>query len=244
MEYLFWGWYGIGLSLMLLYEVPDFLHFSNGLFLVFFALYAMSLEKQELKNSRSYTRSTMWVRALIVAVSTYVLEWIGTETGYPFGTYVYTGTLSIFGEHVPVAIGFAWIGVMVMSVLMSTAGSKWLRAIQAGGWAMLFDLVLDPAAYAREFWIWSGGGFYSGIPTQNFVSWFAAAFVLSFLFPLYNQGKTVSKPVIRLYQGMLIMFGLLAAKEGLYIPLLIAIVGICIAEGVYRFAGSPQKQSI
>ncbi|MFI2855722.1 carotenoid biosynthesis protein [Paenibacillus sp. JSM ZJ436] len=248
MGYLFWGWYTIGLILMLTYDVPDLLHFSNGLFLVFFAMYALTLERQELrsKNLQRHASLSIWARAGIVAVSTYILEWFGTETGYPFGTYEYTDTLSIFGEAVPIAIGFAWIGVMVMSVLMSTGKTLLTRALQTGFWAMLLDLVLDPAAFANEFWLWSGTGFYAGIPLQNFISWFGAAFLLSFLFPLYHEGRDSrpSRSTVFLYQGMLAMFGLLSLKEGLVVPALISVLGIAAAEGVHRYASSPKKQMV
>lgn len=250
MRYLFWGWYAIGLVLMLAFYVPDFLHFSNGLFLIFFALYAIQLEVQ---NRDTFMQSngilgnrplSIVMRALVVGVVTYVLEGIGTQTGYPFGTYHYSHTLSLFGESVPIAIGFAWIGVMSSAILLSTATSRWVRALQAGLWALLFDLVLDPVAFSRGFWEWQGHGIYAGVPWQNFASWFVTAFLLSWLYPLRISYQKPLAEGVRLYQGMLLMFGILGIKEGLYTPFMISLVGSVIAEGVLRYDRSTQKQKL
>ena len=233
---------------MLTYHVPDFLHFSNGLFLVFFALYTIKLENDDrhltadLKGSHGNSRLSIGIRALLVGTVTYALEWIGTKTGFPFGTYYYSGTLSLFGEPVPLAIGFAWVGVMSSAILLSTAASTWARAFQVGLWALLFDLVLDPVAFAREFWLWEGQGVYAGVPWENFAAWFATAFLLSWLFPLRATGVKPSSGAVRLYQGMLMMFGLLGIKAGLVMPFMIALIGAAAAEGVLRYDRSAQKQ--
>lgn len=43
MGWLFWIWYSIGAVLLSTVELPKVLDFSNGLFLVFYALYALYL---------------------------------------------------------------------------------------------------------------------------------------------------------------------------------------------------------
>lgn len=250
LRYLFWGWYAIGLLLMLAFYVPDFLHFSNGLFLVFFALYALQLEVHErnkFKKSKGLFGNhilSVGIRALLVGVVTYVLEGIGTQTGYPFGTYHYSETLSLFGESVPLAIGFAWIGVMSSAILLSPATSKWIRAVQVGLWALLFDLVLDPVAFSRGFWVWQGDGIYAGVPWQNFASWFVTAFLLSWLYPLRISGMKFLMEGVRLYQGMLLMFGLVSVKEGLATPFFVSLIGSAVAEGVLRYDRSAKKQTV
>lgn len=246
-RYLFWCWLAIGLILMLFYRVPEPLGFSNGLFLVFFALYAYSLEQKALGG---FNR-TMALRALFVGVFTFVLEWVGTETGWPFGHYEYSGTLRFWDGGVPVAIGFAWIGVMSSGVMLSSARTKLGRAAQVGAFALLFDLVLDPVAFAQQFWMWSKEGAlgtYYGVPLQNFIAWFLTAALLSYLYPLRHQhvrsAPSIYREGTRLYQGMHLMFGLLAFKASLWGPLLTAIAAILWLEGGLRLDRSKQKQSI
>ncbi|WP_246096250.1 carotenoid biosynthesis protein [Paenibacillus sinopodophylli] len=246
-RYVFWCWLTIGLTLMLFYEVPEPLGFSNGLFLVFFALYAYSLEQQSLGGFHKAVLG----RALFVGIFTFILEWVGTETGWPFGRYEYSETLRFWNGGVPLAIGFAWIGVMSSGVLLSTGTTKWLRALQAGMFAVLFDLVLDPVAFAQQFWIWSeegAFGLYYGVPLQNFAAWFVTAALLSLLYPLKQERSiptsSIHNEAVRLYQGMHVMFGLLAFKEGLWGPFILAIVVIAALEGGLRLDRSKQKQLV
>lgn len=274
---LFWGWYSVGLILMLFFRVPEPLRAANALFLMFFAAYALYLESGvfgqapghrdgestgtdhsllgglptrgrraavSLSTGDGTVHSRLALRAVLVGTVTYALEWVGIRTGFPFGGYRYSDTLRLFGEPVPLAIAFAWIGVMSTAVLLSGARSKWRRALQVGGWALLFDLVLDPAAYARGFWVWESEGFYAGVPWTNFAGWFATAFALSWLYPLRPEQEDPPLGAVRLYQGMLLMFGLLALQAGLMLPGLVAAAGLLLAEGGLRYDRSVQKRTV
>ncbi|WJH37220.1 carotenoid biosynthesis protein [Paenibacillus sp. CC-CFT747] len=108
-----------------------------------------------------------------------------------------------------------------------------------GGGLLLFDLVLDPVAYARGFWVWEVPGVYAGIPWTNFASWFLIAALLSFVYPR----RTVPGPVRReaglLYGLMLVMFALLGIKEGMLLPAGFAAAGLLLVYGrVQRKEGS------
>ncbi|GGG20749.1 carotenoid biosynthesis protein [Paenibacillus abyssi] len=249
---VFWSWLAIGLVLMLFYQVPEWLHFSNGLFLVFYAAYAASLVwrmqwQSQASNTGRSSGLSIGFRLLLVGVITFVVEWIGTISGYPFGIYEYTDTLRFWQDGVPLAIGFAWIGVVGNAVLLSAARSRLGRALQVGALALAFDLILDPVAYAREFWIWNDPnvlGAYYGIPLQNFVSWFMLAALLSLLFPLRAPEEMLRLEAARLYQGMCLMFGLLAAKESLWGAFLIAITIGLLVEGRLRIDRGRQKQMV
>ncbi|NIK76022.1 putative membrane protein [Paenibacillus castaneae] len=247
-RYIFWSWMTIGLLLMLFYKVPEPLGFSNGLFLVFFAFYAVSLEQKSLGGFHY----RVMLRALFVGAFTFMLEWVGTETGWPFGRYEYSETLRFWSGGVPAAIGFAWIGVMSSAILLCTNKSYMGRALQAGLYAVAFDLVLDPVAFAQQFWTWSGDAAiaaYYGVPLQNFAAWFLTAAMLSFLYPLKAEHRQVKGSVyregIRLYQGMHAMFGLLACKSGLWGPFLMAVIVIVVLEGgILYYDRSKQKQMV
>lgn len=237
---LFWFWYAVGLGLMLLYQVPDFLAFSNGLFLLFYAAYALSIA---LPASNGIRKSTWLWFAGLVALFTYGIEYIGVQTGYPFGDYEYTPLLGVSPLGVPLAVSCAWVGVMINGILLSRATSRLWRALEVGFWALWFDLVLDPVAAVRGFWVWEESGWYQGIPTQNFVGWFAVAALLSLFFPLTEPASAVQSKAVRLYLMMLLMFGLLAAKAALWLPLLIALIG-CLLVGRRMFDDQKQQASV
>ncbi|MFF2089335.1 carotenoid biosynthesis protein [Paenibacillus sp. NPDC058174] len=236
---LFLFWYGVGLILMLTIGVPKALSFSNGMFLVLFAVYAASIEGK--LGERATVR---WRRIALVGLLTFGIEWAGVQTGWPFGEYAYTSVLGFKVGGVPFTIACAWVGVLLTAILLARGRSKWGRALQAGMWTVFFDLVLDPVAYARQFWIWQGEGGYYGVPASNFISWFLISASLSLFFPVRDVPVPVYREAVRLTQLMLLMFGLLGLKEGLYVPMQVALAGALVAEGVLRYDSSSKKQMV
>jgi uncharacterized membrane protein len=247
---LFWFWYSCGLLIMLLFQLPDRLRFANGVFLMLFGLFAAVIYAQGANRWR------VTIGALLVGVAGFTAEFIGLQTGFPFGAYNYTNTLGLALLEVPIAIGFAWVGVTLTAALLASGaelgdkgkysplvgrlgwvGLKVRRALATGAWALLLDLVLDPTAAARGMWLWdSQQGFaLYGVPWQNFVSWFVLAAIFSFFLPDIRTISLVRRrDATRLFQGMLLMFGLLALKAGLIGPAIIAVIGIVVSEWKLR----------
>ncbi|MFC3771999.1 carotenoid biosynthesis protein [Paenibacillus sp. GCM10012303] len=236
MGYLFWFWYAVGFGLLVFYRVPDFLGFSNGLFLLFFAMYAISMEIRESRLGGAGSALYLYVRASVVFISTMLIEAYGVATAIPFGRYDYTPVLGITAWGVPLAIGAAWVGVVSVCSAMSASASRLWSAVQTGLWAMCFDIVLDPASEASGFWKWSDSGYYYGIPWQNFASWFVIAFVLAWLlYPPRRSdkacGPSISAAPFRLYQALVVLFGILAWKAGLSAAGFAAVLITAAAEG-------------
>nr|WP_285891233.1 carotenoid biosynthesis protein [Paenibacillus pasadenensis] len=222
---LFLIWYAVGFVLMVFGEVPRQLEFANGVFLALFALSLSELAAEGLGWRR------LALPLLLVSLGTFAVEWVGTHTGFPFGEYTYADMLGSLVSGVPWTMGLAWVGVMLCGALLSTARSRVWRAIETGAWVLALDAVLDPVAEARGFWDWAGGGFYYGIPTANFISWFVIGALLSLLLPGLRtgpEGRTLSR---RLYQLMLLLFGLLALKAGLYAAFTLSLLFIAASEG-------------
>ncbi|WP_338555637.1 carotenoid biosynthesis protein [Paenibacillus sp. KS-LC4] len=240
MRKLFLFWYAVGLILMLTIGVPTPLAFSNGLFLVFYAMYAVSLE-QGLRERTPLG----WGRIAFVGLSTFGVEWLSVTTGWPFGEYNYTPVLGFLLGGVPVTIACAWVGVFLNGMLLSKGVNRWARALQTGLFTVTLDLVLDPVAYARGFWLWEEDGAYFGIPATNFISWFMISAALSLLFPVREISNAVRREAARLGQLMLLMFGVLGMKEGLYVPMLIAVAAAAVLEGVViRYHYIAKKQVV
>jgi uncharacterized membrane protein len=222
---IFWFWYIVGLILMLFYRVPEALGFSNGLFLFFYAVYAAS----QLTGSIASVLRT----AAAIGIAGFLLEWVGAATGYPFGGYRYSPTLGLAFFGVPLAIAAAWIAVVIQGCMLAAPSARALRACSAGGYAVMLDLVLDPVAHARGFWEWDAHDAvvaFHGVPWTNYAAWFAAAALFSLLVPAQDVARGERRHAARLYQAMLLMFGLLAVKEGLWGSAAVAACGLLWTE--------------
>ncbi|MCA9957051.1 MAG: carotenoid biosynthesis protein, partial [Anaerolineales bacterium] len=69
--------------------------------------------------------------AVIIAVLTLFVEWLGSTTGFPFGSYGYTDLMQPQIAHVPVLIPFAWF----MMLPAAWAVARLVQAQLPGRWA-------------------------------------------------------------------------------------------------------------
>ncbi|WP_354481046.1 carotenoid biosynthesis protein [Paenibacillus sp. PvP094] len=238
---------------MLTIGVPEQLSFSNGMFLVFYALYVVELIYQGRRRNGMSDQSViwkqpgLWVSSAILWLGGMGIEWIGVHTKWPFGEYGYSDFFGIHLFSVPVTLGFAWIAVVGNSALLSGGGStlkgKLIRAIKTGFWAILLDLVLDPVAHARGFWHWEAPGGFYGVPWTNYISWFIMGAFLSLFLPAMPADRSSLLRAKWLYQLFILLFGLLAWKEGITGSFIIALVGMLLAEGSW-FYDSRRKVKI
>ncbi|HKJ68266.1 MAG TPA: carotenoid biosynthesis protein [bacterium] len=118
----------------------------------------------------------------VVGIS-FVIEMIGAQTGSIFGPYQYGQVLQPVINGVPVAIGFAWLGMLLASdglvewVLRNLQQSWLLRAFLIALVMVVFDILLEQVAVTLGYWHW----FDTGIPLWNYVAWFviSLAFAVS-----------------------------------------------------------------
>lgn len=253
---VFWVWYAIGALLLIFFSVPQGLQFSNGLFLVFYAVYAAELIVKGFERPFVADQSVIYqkqlrplrllVSAALIWTGGMAVEWFGVHTGHLFGSYEYSDILGPRLYGVPVTLGFAWIAVVCNAVLLCRdfGQSGWrlmlLRAVQVGFWTVLLDLVLDPVAHARGFWTWGDGGGFYGVPVSNFIGWLIAGSLLSLFIPAVRLSGRAVRRGTRLYQAVIIMFGLVGLREGLPLCIIIASIGAVLAEGSLRYARSGQ----
>lgn len=121
----------------------------------------------------------IWI--VLVVISTIFVEWIGVNTGKIFGEYQYGPVLFPFIDTVPLAIGFAWIGMLLSSVTIAQFVSfYWFRksilysSLMTAGLMTLFDLFMEPAAIKLNYWYWTN----DSVPLQNYVAWFGISIIL------------------------------------------------------------------
>jgi putative membrane protein len=125
--------------------------------------------------------------AALVATATlggFAVEAVGVATGFPFGTYDYSGQLGPKVLGVPLIIPLAWTWMAWPAWLAAgrLARSRAARiAIAAAGLAA-WDLFLDPQMVAEGYWRWLDPApalpGVPGIPIGNYLGWLGFALVL------------------------------------------------------------------
>ena len=117
-----------------------------------------------------------------IAVLGWLVEYIGSTTGIPFGAYNYTERLQPHFVGVPVLIPVAWFMLLpcAWTVARYIAGERrWLFVLLSVLAFVAWDLFLDPQMVTWDFWRWSQAGGYFGIPWSNYVGWVLAALVMT-----------------------------------------------------------------
>ncbi|WP_091350053.1 carotenoid biosynthesis protein [Micromonospora rhizosphaerae] len=145
--------------------------------------------------------------AALVAVATgggFAIEAVGVATGFPFGSYDYSGELGPKLAGVPLIIPLAWTWMAwpawLTAIRLTTPGAPpagdraaWTRhvgrvTLAAVGLAA-WDLFLDPQMVAEGYWVWRDAvpalpGL-PRIPVSNYLGWLLfAVLLMSALRPL------------------------------------------------------------
>lgn len=115
---------------------------------------------------------------------TYVIEFIGVFTGYPYGHFAYGVNLGpmLFG-HVPAALPLFFLPLVVNAYLLcllllgNVAGRALVRIPTVIVAVIAMDLALDPAAVSLGFWAYDAGGAYYDVPWTNYAGWVLSAAV-------------------------------------------------------------------
>ncbi len=113
---------------------------------------------------------------VIIIVGGWIVELIGTKTGFPFGEYGYSRLLRPLIAGVPLILGLNWLFLVYCSFVITSyiPAANTIRAL-AGALLMTgYDLLLEPFAIHTGMWTWQG----DKVPLSNYIAWF----VLSFLF--------------------------------------------------------------
>jgi lycopene beta-cyclase len=132
----------------------------------------------------------------IVLLLTWLLEYVGSTTGLPFGAYEYTARFQPQLGHVPLIIPLAWLMMLppAWAVAQLIAGGRMFGYLLASAGAFTaWDFFLDPQMVAWGVWMWNTPGGYFGIPWQNFAGWALGAFLLTLL--ARPQGLPPGRPL-------------------------------------------------
>lgn len=162
-----------------------------------------------------------WQRTLAMALTAAILSWlieaIGSATGFPFGEYDYTPSLRPQLLGVPLVIPLAWLMMLppawAVSQTLVGLSPRWVFVLVSAAAFTAWDLFLDPQMVSWGYWVWANPSGYFGIPWVNYLGWFLAATILTIA--LRPQQVPVL-PLLVIYTitwaleaiGLLVFFGL------------------------------------
>ena len=114
---------------------------------------------------------------------TYLIEYLGVTTGWPYGAFEYGIDLGPMVNGVPAALPVFFIPLVLNAYLLcllllgDRAGSRLARLAVVIPAVVTMDLVLDPAAVSLGFWAYDAGGMFYGVPLSNYGGWVVSAVV-------------------------------------------------------------------
>ena len=125
---------------------------------------------------RNFPLITFKTIALIAAFA-WLLEFIGVNTGLPFGDYQYGETLGWKIGGTPLLIAANWIILLLSSnSIFNNFKLNIVSVSLLSATAMTsLDFFIEPVAIQLDFWSWSN----PQVPWNNYLSWFLASFVFS-----------------------------------------------------------------
>ena len=192
----------------------------------------------------------------LLVIYSYVIEYIGVKTGFPYGSFSYGIDLGpmILGK-IPLALPIFFIPLVLNAYLLilllkPERVKKFYYRITAITGAVLFlDLVLDPAAVAINFWNY-GSGIYYNVPVSNYLGWILSASVSVLVLDFcLNREKLIERlEECEFMLDDMVSFGLLWGLINLYfanyIPFILSILLLHGLAKVDRFDFVSTKKSL
>jgi uncharacterized membrane protein len=139
---------------------------------------------------------------VLVAVATvggFTVEAVGVATGFPFGTYDYSGQLGpkLLGVPLIIPLAWTWMAWPAWLAAMRLTGRPPLRIGLAAVGLAAWDLFLDPQMVAEGYWTWRAATpalpGVPGIPIGNYLGWLGFALLLMAALALF-VGATAADP--------------------------------------------------
>lgn len=128
-------------------------------------------------------------RAALALVGTamlggFAVEAVGVATGFPFGTYDYSGQLGpkLLGVPLIIPLAWTWMAWPAWLAALRVARGRAARIAVAAGGLAAWDLFLDPQMVAEGYWRWHDPvpalPGVPGIPVGNYLGWLGFAILL------------------------------------------------------------------
>lgn len=136
---------------------------------------------------------------IIMSIYALSIETFAIITGYPYSQFVYTNLIGfkLFG-YTPYTVPFAYVPLFIGSIYLATlkANDYWKIILITAFLVLTADLVLDPAAVALNFWVYTSQGIFYGVPLMNFLGWILTGALAAFISILFLKAdlKDLYKP--------------------------------------------------
>ena len=141
------------------------------------------------------------------ALMGFLVEMLGTNTGFPFGEYSYSSILGPGLLGTPFLIGLLW-WVLLRSfndVFSRISSNKTIISLATGLGMLLLDIFIEPVAIGLGFWEWQA----AEVPLENYMAWFVLSFVFTRLTMDGQVKNPMSKWVLIVLGGFFVVMGIL-----------------------------------
>ena len=131
-----------------------------------------------------------------------LIEWVGVQTGWPFGAYWYGSTLGPQIDGVPWMIGVNWslVTYAVGSGLEGIFSQKIVKIFLGAAVMVGLDFLIEPVAIALDYWHWEN----EKIPIQNYIGWCVVSLVQLWMY--YGLSFNRKNKISQLFLTILIVF--------------------------------------
>ncbi len=191
--------YAVGIAALWFRVHPDFIRLTPFNLLISMGLMLWRHPEQG---------RALWAFTAVCYLVGFLVEMAGVQTGVIFGQYQYGTVLGPKILGTPLIIGINWVILVYASgVTVNRAMGKapfWIRVALAAAVMVVLDVLIEPVAVAFGFWNWAGGV----IPLQNYLAWYALAFVLIALFNKRHD-EVFNKVAVVLLILQFLFFGIL-----------------------------------
>jgi uncharacterized membrane protein len=195
--------------------------------------------------------------ATVIGLSGGAANWLGWETGIPFGAVTPSSNL---GPRLFHTVPWVMPAIWILAILNSRGVARlilrpWRKLHAYGFWligvttalTVLFDLALEPfASQVNHYWFWEPTKSpltWQGTPLVNFLGWLVVTLlILAFVTPmLINKHPLHRRPPdfhpLAVWLGGILLFGVGSAIAGLWSAVVLdGIIGIVVAIFAIRGA--------
>jgi putative membrane protein len=156
-----------------------------------------------LNNHRNLATYTFW--CLFVFFGIYLIEVIGINTGYIYGSYTYGNALPTQIANVPLIASLNWT-MLILSCygfFSKIIKNRFVRAFAGSASLVLLDIFMEPVAVKLNYWTWE----FKTPPLHNYFAWFLISLLFStFLAILKIHARSA---IFRIYLVMQFLFFIL-----------------------------------
>lgn len=131
-----------------------------------------------LLNHSKWSKKIVFSLLIIFSLG-FLVEVLGVQTGFPFGSYHYSEILGIQLFNTPLVMGVNWVLLVYAGTMLfqPLAWPNYLKSIVTGLMLVVLDIFLEPFAIRWNLWQWIE----TVPPLQNYISWAFIAMLLTYI---------------------------------------------------------------